>query len=783
MIVIPPVPLAIPDDIIYTNVGADLVPPATPEEEMRYQMFAPLSNQLTTRQINIVVEIKPTQSWNTIMLFNVGADFVEAEILNGPSFSYEEDLRYEEPMGYLINKPNVFILTPNVNPNGYPDATLVVRLKVQPTLNAAGTMPIYRPVHCEFLAVGWRNQIGLTCYGTTLGIMDFSRKDREFDGSITLIERGYADTVAFKFELETSTIADAREFLADLRAKPCGYIGNINEPATYIMGLYRDFTIPIESYTWSQAEIQVESVVRTGTKPVENIGLQAVFVDPEASELICLEEVETRGVFQTLHLDENSELGTQQVRVMVPIGRELLPEETLEWTVVWNDPPEPVGEGEYVDPAEIPAYELVYATNCGEWVATWIWPQFGMAEGLKLLPNIASIGLVFNTASQETLVSNAVTLIVSTDSVPCTPTTVFGAWWNETTQSYDTSHVYGAVFREDLRGEAAKFDDEYYIATYPNVLQEMQERGYQYAIQHYWHDGEPAGYKPNRVFDPTYYKATYPEVPPLLWPNEPTFYYSALEHYQQIGNEEGCSPCSFATLLSLAKSIPVGDFYWTARVGVDQCACNNSTVAWTSEFSGENPPKLEVAGDTVVVCAGLETGKSELLEVSSGVLTLTPSISCSAETEDLPPPATVVLTPITLTITGFISGWLTEVENQIDWALSIPTLSGTWTAVVQGDLTECTTSWSVLWHGNQNAIPTLTVDPVAGTLLVSNATERGIVIAQATVTGRHGSVVLEKIHLRLNWVSTGGDLLSCPNPLWLNGTNTEVGFVEIQEIV
>jgi hypothetical protein len=83
MIVIPPVELTIPDDIVYTNVPPDVIPPEHVEDETRYQMFAPISNQLTQSNTNIRVEIKPQQRWNTVMLFNVQADTVRATLHNG----------------------------------------------------------------------------------------------------------------------------------------------------------------------------------------------------------------------------------------------------------------------------------------------------------------------------------------------------------------------------------------------------------------------------------------------------------------------------------------------------------------------------------------------------------------------------------------------------------------------------------------------------------------------------------------------------------------------------
>ncbi|AFL75410.1 hypothetical protein [Thiocystis violascens] len=666
MIVIPPVPLTIPDDIVSTNVPQGIVPQDDPADEMCYQMFAPISNALTVSGSGITVEIKPTARWNALMLFNVGADTLTATILNGPTYSVTQTLAYADPLTPdLLNAPSVYLETPDVDPATHPNATLRI------VLSATG-----RATYCEALSVGWRRVVGQTCYGTEISIVDYSRKDRDAFGNVTLIERGYSDRVNFKFALDTDTIGEVRELLAGRRAKPTGYLGVAGDLATYVFGLFQDFTIPIEAFSVSLANITVDSVVRTGIVDTSlATTLSAAFVDPEVD---CIEE--TLGSFATLILDDDGELGAQTVRVVVPLGRAPVDGEALEWTVEWSEPTANDGT-------------TTVQQICGKWFAVWDWPTGTVSA---MVPSAASIQFSYTTLAPVVTLSNAVTLrIASPSEAPCTEETVSAYWYNATTEQYDLTEVYGAVGAVDVRALATVFDEAYYLTENPDVAAAIAAGTYASAYAHYWGPGDIENRRPNAWFDPAYYKAENPDVVAEI----PEFFYNALQHYQMFGYGEGRYPCTLAEMQA-APDVPLGVFYWIAKSGAGACSSGRCLTEWEVSYTGARPPHVTVIGDTVTVTADLLPGASVSAVVDPGVLTLTPTLICPASADDEPAPEPLVLSPIALTLVKLVAGFVDD-----DGEYSLPTqeyLLGVTepelVAGVDGLLADDTVVWSSAWR-------------------------------------------------------------------------------------
>jgi hypothetical protein len=104
--------------------------------------------------------------------------------------------------------------------------------------------------------------IGETQYGASIGILDFSRKERNAFGDMGVTERAFSKRA--NFTVITEKIAFNRIFrtLASLRATPCIYIGT-EEPGYepfLIYGFYKDFTIDVPYPTHNLCSIEVEGL-------------------------------------------------------------------------------------------------------------------------------------------------------------------------------------------------------------------------------------------------------------------------------------------------------------------------------------------------------------------------------------------------------------------------------------------------------------------------------------------------------------------------------------------
>jgi len=90
--------------------------------------------------------------------------------------------------------------------------------------------------------------IKLACveYGATLGITDYSRKERNEWGDLILVERSFSDKAGFRMLVPNSQRASIKKLLTKYRATPVLWIGVPGETDTYVYGIYNEFQFIIE---------------------------------------------------------------------------------------------------------------------------------------------------------------------------------------------------------------------------------------------------------------------------------------------------------------------------------------------------------------------------------------------------------------------------------------------------------------------------------------------------------------------------------------------------------
>jgi len=111
------------------------------------------------------------------------------------------------------------------------------------------------------IVLGFLSNFGLTTYGTSVGIEDYSRKETDAFGNFIITERAFAKLVDYDVRLETGKARTVQNTLADFRATPIVYIGSEDEAfATIVYGFYRRFDITLEGPAYSFAAVEVEGL-------------------------------------------------------------------------------------------------------------------------------------------------------------------------------------------------------------------------------------------------------------------------------------------------------------------------------------------------------------------------------------------------------------------------------------------------------------------------------------------------------------------------------------------
>ena len=109
--------------------------------------------------------------------------------------------------------------------------------------------------------IGLQADIGVTNYNTSVGIVDYSRKDVDTFGNARLTQRAFSKRAEYDVTVRTDAIAGVNRELTSIRAQPIVFIGDENRAETVVFGYYRDYNIILSTPSISEAVIEVEGLV------------------------------------------------------------------------------------------------------------------------------------------------------------------------------------------------------------------------------------------------------------------------------------------------------------------------------------------------------------------------------------------------------------------------------------------------------------------------------------------------------------------------------------------
>lgn len=97
--------------------------------------------------------------------------------------------------------------------------------------------------------------------GASVGIMDYSRKEKDAFGNFMVTARAFAKRARWSFLLDSADVDALQAQLASLRATPAVYIGGGNFDSTTLYGFFRDFDTVIAYPKHSECSIEIEGLV------------------------------------------------------------------------------------------------------------------------------------------------------------------------------------------------------------------------------------------------------------------------------------------------------------------------------------------------------------------------------------------------------------------------------------------------------------------------------------------------------------------------------------------
>lgn len=221
-----------------------------------WAMFTDQISDRTEQATNIVVTITPGDVVNGIALFNLSGVSVQVQI-NDPTdgIVYDTTVELIEDEGvddwyeYWFSPVETKSDIALIDLPAYSSADVIVTID-----GGVGTAA------CGLLTLGYQREIGTTEHGTSVGIIDYSRKERDTYGRPIIRDRGFSKLANYRILVETDRISFIQNLLADLRTTPLTWIGSESYGATIVYGYYRDFDLVFRDPVTSPANIEVEGL-------------------------------------------------------------------------------------------------------------------------------------------------------------------------------------------------------------------------------------------------------------------------------------------------------------------------------------------------------------------------------------------------------------------------------------------------------------------------------------------------------------------------------------------
>ena len=222
----------------------------------RWAMFSDQISDKTGQADVITVTLRPSAVVNAMSLFNLRAQSVNITV-DDPTDGevYNKDFNLVDSSG--VNTWYMWYFEPIIRQEtlGILDLPPYSTADIIITISSPGSIAA-----CGLLTMGIQQQIGETDYGTGIGIVDYSTKERDTFGNPVVINRNFSKRADYAITVDTGYVDTIQSVLASLRVTPLTWIGSTNFPSTILYGYYRDFNVVLSNPTKSQLSIEVEGL-------------------------------------------------------------------------------------------------------------------------------------------------------------------------------------------------------------------------------------------------------------------------------------------------------------------------------------------------------------------------------------------------------------------------------------------------------------------------------------------------------------------------------------------
>lgn len=250
------------ESLVASNIGnqPDISPTKWLEigPSNKWAMFDNKVDTQTIRTTPLTVQVTPAIIVNSLSLLNIDAVTVTVDITDGPAgpnvYSKTIDLDDTTILDWYMYffEPYDFrtdVVLTDLPP--YSASVITVSLTKTTGTTAVGNMLLGNVV-----------PLGLTQYGASAGIRDYSVKETDEFGNTAFVVRAFSKRMQAQVFLDNSSLNYVVKTLTNLRAVPAVWIGSEDTQLQplIVYGFYRDFNIDISYPTSSLCSIEIEGL-------------------------------------------------------------------------------------------------------------------------------------------------------------------------------------------------------------------------------------------------------------------------------------------------------------------------------------------------------------------------------------------------------------------------------------------------------------------------------------------------------------------------------------------
>lgn len=241
------------------DIGAAATPPTWLELSAtnRFKMFDEIISTQTVQEFEIDVSVLPSTVINAAAFFGLFGSSITVTMtdpIDGQVYTETRSLQDNTLIvdWYPYFFENIDFLSDMVflNLPAYGSATLNAIVDAGTDDAKIGEM-----------IIGKQRDLGVTNFGTSVSIIDFSVKNTDEFGNTVITQRAFSKRADYDVTVNTSSVSAVQKALADIRTTPTVFVGDENKPETVVYGFYKQFNIVLSTPSVSDCSIEVEGLI------------------------------------------------------------------------------------------------------------------------------------------------------------------------------------------------------------------------------------------------------------------------------------------------------------------------------------------------------------------------------------------------------------------------------------------------------------------------------------------------------------------------------------------